>query len=63
MKQIALLIIFINFRGPPTGREHASSDWYQSEDKIREKIKKSQVAFSQGICQVAFFEEICQVRL
>ena len=62
MKQIALLIIFINFRGPPTGREHASSDWYQSEDKIREKVKKSQVAFFQGICQVACFEGICQVK-
>ena len=62
MKQIALLIIFINFRGPPTGREHASSDWYQSEDKIREKVKKSQVAFFQRTCQVAFFEGICQTK-
>ena len=62
MKQIALLIIFINFRGPPTGREHASSDWYQSEDKIREKVKKSQVVFFQRTCQVAFFEGICQTK-
>ena len=69
MKQIALLIIFINFRGPPTGREHASSDWYQSEDKIREKVKKSQVAFFKENCQTKAvkmksqveFRRTCQV--
>ena len=57
--QTALLINFINCRGPPTGREHAwSSDWYQSEDMKRiKKIKKKE-----KIKQVAFYNRNCQIK-
>ena len=58
--QTALLINFINCRGPPTGREHAwSSDWYQSEDmsKIKENKETRKI-----ITQVAFYQRNCQIK-
>ena len=58
--QTALLINFINCRGPPTGREHAcSSDWYQSEDTLRIKENKEKIKI---IIQVAFYYRNCQIK-
>ena len=74
-KTNSLLMNFINFRGPPTGREHASSsscDWYQSEDS--QSCQSCQVAFyvrncqikavkpsqTSQSCQVAFYKRNCQ---
>ena len=58
--QTALLINFINCRGPPTGREHAwSSDWYQSEDMSRIKENKETRKI---ITQVAFYQRNCQIK-
>ena len=71
-KTNSLLMNFINFRGPPTGREHASSsscDWYQSEDSqscqivfyVRNcQIKAVKPCQNSQSCQVVFYRRNCQ---